>query len=44
MANKVLELLQEMFTNTSSWPLAKQVCAYHLKVDRDQVRQNSLDL
>jgi hypothetical protein len=40
--NKVLELLQEMFQNTSSWPPAAQVSAYHLGVDRDPIRRNSL--
>jgi hypothetical protein len=36
--SKILELLQEMFQNTSSWPPAEQVCSYHLGVDRDPVR------
>jgi hypothetical protein len=40
--NKILEFLQEMFQNTSSWPPAEQVCSYHLRVDRDPVRQISL--
>jgi hypothetical protein len=38
-ASEVLKLLQEMFSNTSSWPTSEQVCAYHLGVERDSVRQ-----
>jgi hypothetical protein len=37
--NEVVKLLQEMFSNTSSWPIAKQVRVYHLGVERDPVRQ-----
>jgi hypothetical protein len=40
--SKILELLQEMFQNTSSWPPAEQVHSYHLGVDRDPVRRFSL--
>jgi hypothetical protein len=39
--NKILELLQEMFQNTNSWPPVEQVRSYHLGVDRDPVRQIS---
>jgi hypothetical protein len=42
MPSKILELLQEMFQKTSSWPPAEQVCAYHLGVDRDLIRRFSL--
>jgi hypothetical protein len=36
--SKVVKLLQEMFTNTSSWPPAEQVRAYHIGDERDPVR------
>jgi hypothetical protein len=40
--NKIFELLQVMFQNTSSWPPAEQVRSYHLGVNRDPVRRISL--
>jgi hypothetical protein len=36
--NKLVELLQEMFQNTSSWPTPEQVHSFHLAVERDPVR------
>jgi hypothetical protein len=30
--------LEEMFQDTSSWPTDVQVCSYHIRVERDQVR------
>jgi hypothetical protein len=29
-ANKLVEILQEMFQNTNSWPTPEQVCTYHI--------------
>jgi hypothetical protein len=40
--NEVVKLLQEMFNNIKSWPTSKQVCSYHLRVERSQVRQYPL--
>jgi hypothetical protein len=40
--NKILELLQEILQNTSSWPPAEQVHSYNLGVARDPVRRISL--
>jgi hypothetical protein len=41
--SEVLKLLQEMFNNTNNWPTPEQVRAYHLKVERDSVRQLSVN-
>jgi hypothetical protein len=38
-ANKLVELLKEMFENTNSWPTPKQERIYHLQVARDPVRR-----
>jgi hypothetical protein len=40
--SKILELVQERFQNTSSWPPVEQVRSYHLGVDQDPVRRFSL--
>jgi hypothetical protein len=39
--SKILELLQEMFQNISSWAPTEPVCSYHLGVNRDPVRRFS---
>jgi hypothetical protein len=41
--SEVLKLLQEMFSNTSSSPTAEQVHAYHLRVERDLIRQHYIN-
>jgi hypothetical protein len=38
-ADLLMELLEEMFQNTSSWPTDEQVCSYHIRVERDPVRR-----
>jgi hypothetical protein len=37
--SKMVKLQQELFTNTTSWPTVEQVCAYHIGMERDPVRQ-----
>jgi hypothetical protein len=38
----MLKLLQEMFNNTSNLPTPEQVRAYHLRLERYSVRQQSI--
>jgi hypothetical protein len=33
----LMKLLEEMFQDTSSWPIDEQVSSYHIRVDRDTV-------
>jgi hypothetical protein len=39
----ILELLQGIFTIISSRPPIEQICAYHIRAERDLVKQKSLD-
>jgi hypothetical protein len=39
----LMKLLEEMFQNTSSWPIDKQVSSYHIGVERDPVRYPSFN-
>jgi hypothetical protein len=34
----LLKHLGEIFYDTSSWPSDKQVCTYHIEIERDPVR------
>jgi hypothetical protein len=43
-AGEMVKLLQELFTNTSSWPTVEQVCAYYLGMEKDPVRHLSFNL
>jgi hypothetical protein len=43
-SSQLINLLQEMFKNTNSWPIVKQVRAYHLGMERDLIRQPSFSL
>jgi hypothetical protein len=39
----LVKFLEEMFQNISSWPTDKQVCTYHIGVERDSVRRPSFN-